>query len=151
TSARAQAPQPATHPGFEVPPGACDCHVHVIGDAKRYPMDAARVYTPPEASVAALVDLQNALHFDRVVVVQPSIYGTDNRCTLDAVKELGPRARAIAVIGDNTSDRELDAMQRGGVRGVRLNLETTGQSDPGAAREKFWATAARISGRDWHI
>ncbi|MBI3512850.1 MAG: amidohydrolase family protein [Proteobacteria bacterium] len=149
--AHAQAPQPTTRPSFEVPPGACDCHVHIIGDPKGYPMDPARVYTPPGASVDALTSLQHALRFDRVVVVQPSIYGTDNRCTLDAVRELGPRARGIAVIDDNVSDRELDAMQRVGIRGVRLNLETTGQADPAAAREKFWAAAARISGRDWHI
>jgi predicted TIM-barrel fold metal-dependent hydrolase len=149
-AARAQS-QPATRPSFEVPPGACDCHVHVIGPAARYELTPERTYTPPEASVEALTSLQYALHLERVVVVQPSIYGTDNRCMLDAVRELGPRARGVAVIGDNVSDRELDQMDRGGVRGVRLNLETAGQADPAAARQQFWAAAARVSGRGWHI
>ena len=149
--ARAQAPQPTTAPSFAVPPNACDCHVHVIGDPGRYPMVPERTYTPPQASAEALLALQLALHLERVVVVQPSIYGTDNRCTLDAVRELGPRARGVAVIDDNVSDRALDAMQRAGVRGVRLNLETGGQADPAAARAQFWAAGARISGRDWHI
>ena len=149
--ARAQAPQPKTAPGFAVPPGACDCHVHVIGDPARYPMSAARVYTPPQASVDALLALQSALHLDRVVVVQPSIYGADNRCMIDAVRQLGARARGIAVIDDDITDRDLDDMQRVGVRGVRLNLETTGQTDLPAARVQFWAAGARISGRNWHI
>ncbi len=149
--AGAQAPQPITAPRFAVPPLACDCHVHVIGDPARYEMAPERSYTPPQASVEALLALQLALHLERVVVVQPSLYGTDNRCMLDAVRELGPRARAIAVIDDNVADRELDAMQRGGVRGVRLDLETAGQADPAAIRAQLWAAGARISGRDWHI
>ena len=149
--ARAQAPQPTTAPAFAMPPGACDCHVHVIGDPARYPMTAERVYTPPQASVDALLALQSALHLDRVVIVQPSIYGADNRCMMDAVRRLGTRARGIAVIDDDVTDRDLDAMQRVGVRGVRINLETTGQTDMPAARVQFWAAGARISGRDWHI
>lgn len=149
--ARAAASQPATAPSFDVPPGSCDCHVHVIGDPKRYTMVPDRAYTPPPASVDELLALQHALHLDRVVVVQPSFYGTDNRCLLDALQALGPRARGIAVIDDDTTDRELDALHKAGVRGVRLNLETTGQADADAARVKFWAAAARVSGRGWHV
>jgi len=70
---------------------------------------------------------------------------------MDAVRELGPRARGIAVIDDNVSDRALDEMQRGGIRGVRLDLETAGPTDPAAARVQLWAAGARVSGRDWHI
>src|SRR3954453_8458132 len=73
---------------FPIPPGACDCHVHVF-DPARFPYVAKRVYTPPPASVEELLDLQKALRMDRVVVVQPSVYGADNACTLDAVHRLG--------------------------------------------------------------
>ncbi len=148
---RARAQARATAPVFPVPPGACDCHVHVIGDPDVYALAPDRTYTPPQAPVEALLALHDALHIERVVVVQPSIYGTDNGCMIDALHQLGSRARGIAVIGDDTTDRELDDMQRAGVRGVRLNLETVAQDDPAAAREKFWAAGARISGRDWHI
>ncbi|HUA55026.1 MAG TPA: amidohydrolase family protein [Candidatus Sulfotelmatobacter sp.] len=149
--ARAAPSQPKTVPSFAVPPGACDCHVHVIGDPARYPMAAGRVYTPPQASVDALLALQRALHLDRVVVVQPSIYGSDNRCMMDAVRQLGARARGIAVIDDDVTDNDLDDMQHVGIRGVRINLETAGDTGMSAARVKFWAAGARISGRDWHI
>src|SRR5215813_835128 len=67
---------------FAIPPGACDCHVHVF-DPAHFPYVAKRVYTPPSASVDELLDLQKALRMDRVVVVQPSVYGADNACTLD--------------------------------------------------------------------
>jgi len=82
---------------FDVPRGACDCHVHIF-DPARFPYEPGRVYTPPQALIEDLRNLQAALHFERVVVVQPSVYGFDNACTLDAVRALGARARAIAVI-----------------------------------------------------
>jgi len=79
---------------FDVPRGACDCHVHVF-DPAHFPYDSGRIYTPPEASIDDLRNLQTALHFDRVVVVAPSVYGTDNSCTIDAIRRL---ARAHAAL-----------------------------------------------------
>src|SRR4051812_3845882 len=116
----ATAAQPRTKVSFAVPPGACDTHVHIFGDPQKYPFTPARAYTPEQASVAELRSSLAALHLDRVVIVHPSVYGTDNRCTLDALRELGSRARAIAVIDANTPDKELDEMARIGVRGLRI-------------------------------
>jgi predicted TIM-barrel fold metal-dependent hydrolase len=135
---------------FEVPRGACDCHVHIF-DPARFPYDAGRHYTPPAATIEDLRHLQAALQFERVVVVQPSVYGVDNSCTLDAVRELGPRSRAVAVIDGSFTVAALDALARAGVRGVRLNLETVGESDPAAARRVLRETADQLVGRDWHI
>src|SRR5690348_4403780 len=81
-AARAEAATVRTPVDFEIPAGACDCHVHVF-DPARFPYAPERVYTPPPALLDNLHDLQAALHFDRVVIVQPSVYGTDNSCTLD--------------------------------------------------------------------
>src|SRR5216683_1262510 len=114
---RAAAPTVRTAVDFDVPRGACDCHVHVF-DPAQFPYASERVYTPPEASVADLRQLQTALHFDRVVIVQPSVYGTDNSCTLDAMRRLGARARGVAVIDTSTTTGALDAMAAAGVRGV---------------------------------
>src|ERR687890_778200 len=86
------ASQPATTVRFAVPPGACDCHTHVFGDPQRFPFATGRTYTPDPASVAEMQALHRALHTTRVVVVQPSVYGTDNACTLDALKQLGADA-----------------------------------------------------------
>src|SRR5688572_30256129 len=78
--ALASAPQPRTKVSFDVPPGGCDCHVHVFGDPARYPFWAGRSYTPEPATVEELRRLLQALHLDRVVIVQASVYGTDNSC-----------------------------------------------------------------------
>src|SRR5204862_8367326 len=93
-----KASQPKTKVAFAVPAGACDCHVHVFGKAAEFPFAARRGYTPPPASAAELLALQRALRLSRVVIVQPSVYGSDKSCTLDGMRRLGPRARRVAVI-----------------------------------------------------
>ena len=39
-------------PHFQVPAGACDCHMHVLGPRGRYPYSRKRTYTPRPASLA---------------------------------------------------------------------------------------------------
>jgi predicted TIM-barrel fold metal-dependent hydrolase len=96
--------------------------------------------------------LHRALHTERVVVVHPSVYGTDNSCTLDGIKQLGSIARGIAVIDEKTPESALDEMDRAGFRGIRINLETSGQSDPAIARQRFQEAVDRIKRRSrWHV
>src|SRR5712692_7710028 len=137
---------------FDIPGAACDCHVHVL-DPARFPYAKDRVYTPPMALVDELLELQRALHLDRIVIVQPSVYGADNSCTLDAIRHLGPRARGVAVLGKVTSRAELDDMAAAGVRGVRLNMETTtsGELDAAAVRAILDRVAEQIRGLGWHV
>ena len=148
---RAAASQPATPVRFDVPAGACDCHTHIFGDPRRFPFFANRVYTPESASVEEMRALHRALHMNRVVIVQPSVYGTDNACTLDAVRRIGSRARAVAVIDDTTSASALDEMHNAGVRGIRLNLATSGQTDPAVALRRVQKAVEQLQGRRWHI
>lgn len=149
----AAASQPRTPINFDVPPGACDCHTHIFGDPGRFPMTPSRVYTPEPALVDEMRTLHRALRMDRVVIVQPSIYGTDNACTLDAVKQLGAHARAIAVIDLQArgSDTMLADMDAAGVRGIRLNLETSGIADPSVGSQRVRAALDRLRGSRWHI
>jgi predicted TIM-barrel fold metal-dependent hydrolase len=150
-SALAKAAQPGTRISFDVPAGACDCHVHIFGDPLRFPFSPARTYTPESASVDELRAMHQALHLDRVVIVQPSVYGTDNACTLDALGQLGPSARAVAVIDAGTPVALLDEMEAAGVRGIRLNMTQAGVTDPAAAGRRFQAGLELIKGRNWHI
>ena len=147
----AAAAQSVTPVSFDVPAGACDCHVHVFGDPQRFPFTSTRTYTPEPASLDEMRRLHRALHIDRVVVVQPSVYGTDNSCTLDAIKQFGSRARGVAVIDETTSRLALDNMHRGGIRGIRLNLETAGITDPSGARRRVRAAREFLRGRTWHL
>jgi predicted TIM-barrel fold metal-dependent hydrolase len=135
---------------FEIPKGACDCHVHVF-DPMRFPYAVGRVYTPPTASVNDLRNLQTSLHFERAVIVQPSVYGADNACTLDAIRQFGARARAVVVLHKSVTPTELDDMAALGVRGVRVNLETTQDTDHVAAKRALNVLVEQLRGRDWHV
>ena len=143
--------QAATKVNFAVPAGACDCHTHIFGDPKQFPFFAGRSYTPQPALPAEMKALHASLQMERVVIVTPSVYGTDNAATLYGIRETGKGARGIAVIDEKTTDRELDAMHKGGVRGIRLNLATAGITDPAQGRERFQKAAARMKSRGWHI
>lgn len=140
-----------TRVNFQIPAGACDCHTHIFGDPKRFPFFAGRSYTPQPALPDAMRALHRELHMDRVVIVTPSVYGTDNSATLYGIKALGKGARGIAVIDDKTPEKDLDAMHSAGVRGIRLNLTTAGITDPAQGRVRFQRAAARMKARGWHI
>lgn len=136
---------------FKLPPGSCDCHVHVFGPADRFPFAETRAYTPGDASVEDLLALHRHLGIDRVVIVHPSVYGTDNAVTVDALHRIGDRARGVAVIDPRITETELDAMDEAGVRGVRVNLATNGINDAGAAWALLAATAERVAPLGWHV
>jgi predicted TIM-barrel fold metal-dependent hydrolase len=111
------------------PAGACDCHTHVIGPKTIYPLTAKRSYTPVDAPIDALDAMLKRCGMDRVVLVQTSIFGTDNRCTLDGLAHLGlSRARAVTVPDENITNAEIDRWHELGVRGVRLNLASAGRT-----------------------
>jgi len=147
----AKAAQPATQVNFDVPEGACDCHTHIHGDPGRFPFFPGRVYTPETALPEEMAALHKALHVQRVVIVTPSVYGTDNSATLWGMAARGANARGVAVIDDRTPESELDAMGRAGVRGIRLNLATGGTNDPAVGRRRFQGAAERVKSRNWHV
>lgn len=145
-------PGPVAHPRsprHAVPEGACDCHLHVFGPYARFPLAHARGYTPPEASVAAYRRVQRALGLARAVIVQPSVYGTDNTCTFEAARALGgpKRCRVVAVAEPETPASEFEAWHGAGVRGVRVNAVAGG----GPLIDQVGAVAAAIAPLGWHV
>jgi predicted TIM-barrel fold metal-dependent hydrolase len=147
----ASASQPRTAVSFDVPAGACDCHTHLLGDPARFPWFAGRVYTPEPASPEDMSALHKALHIDRVVIVTPSVYGTDNSATVFGMRARGNNARGVAVINDKTTEGELDVLAQAGIRGIRENLSTGGINDPAVARARFLAAVQRAKARNWHV
>lgn len=147
----AQPSQPTTPVNFDVPAGACDCHVHIHGDPAKFPFFAGRVYTPETALPEQLAALHKALHIQRVVIVTPSVYGTDNSATLYGIKARGRDARGVAVIDEKTTEAQLDDLGRSGISGIRLNLATSGINDPAVGRQRFHTAAERMKNRNWHI
>jgi predicted TIM-barrel fold metal-dependent hydrolase len=147
-----KASQPSTPVNFDVPPGACDCHTHIHGDPDKFPLFAGRVYTPETALPEEMAALHKGLHIQRVVIVTPSVYGTDNSATLYGMQARGADARGVAVIDEKTPGAEIDALDRAGIRGIRLNLITGGTNDPEVARKRFQTGVDRIKDRrNWHV
>ncbi len=147
----AKAAQPSTPVNFEIPAGACDCHTHIHGDVEKFPFFAGRVYTPEPASPEEMSALHKALNMERVVVVTPSVYGTDNSSSQYGMMPRGANARGVAVINDKTPESDLDAMHKAGFRGIRLNLATGGTNDPTIARARLQAGIERVKDRGWHV
>jgi predicted TIM-barrel fold metal-dependent hydrolase len=144
-------PHSITAVQFDVPERACDCHVHVFGDPNLFPFSPSRTYTPESASAAELLAIHRTLHISRAVIVQPSVYGTDNSCTLNAMKQYGSGARGIAVLPSTMGSTALDKMERAGVRGVRINLGTAGDTNLDDARQRLKSAIQQILGRSWHV
>jgi len=111
-------------PDFKSPPAGCDAHFHVFGPAGRYPYNQSDLrYEPPLAPLEDFLALSKTLGLERFVFVQPSAYGRDNRCMLDAMREVGTQnCRGIVDIDENAPDAELERLHQAGVRGVRINV-----------------------------
>jgi predicted TIM-barrel fold metal-dependent hydrolase len=109
-------------PRLTLPPLACDSHAHILGPASRYPYSPARTYTPPDALLPAYEHLLKTLGVARAVLVQPSVYGSDNTAMLDAMKAAGNRFRGVAVVKEDIPEAELRDLHDAGIRGVRFNI-----------------------------
>jgi predicted TIM-barrel fold metal-dependent hydrolase len=120
-------------PAFKAPALSCDCHFHVFGPAERYPHGTDLRYPPPLAPLSEYLALARHLGFERFVLVQPSAYGRDNACMLDAMRELGARCRGIVDVDENVPDARLQELHSAGVRGVRINVSPVKTREAGFA------------------
>jgi predicted TIM-barrel fold metal-dependent hydrolase len=118
-------------PAFRAPPLSCDCHFHVFGPADRYPYGTDLRYPPPLAPLDDYLALCGLLGIERYVFVQPSAYGRDNTCMLDAMREVGGKCRGIVDIEENAPDAEFARLHAAGVRGVRINVSPVKPHTPG--------------------
>lgn len=109
-------------PKLKAPPGACDCHMHFYGPRRRFSYRADAPNAPPPASVDDYRAVRARLGLARTVVVQPSVYGTDNTCNLEAMAELGAEVRGVMVVDTEVSDAELARLTGLGVCGERFYM-----------------------------
>lgn len=140
-------------PRVNLPKGACDCHAHICGPASKFPYASDRIYTPPDALVPDYAALLDALCVERAVLVQPSVYGSDNTSMLEALPRLrdhGIACRAVAVVDPLVEDRELQALNAAGVCGIRFNLVDLADPDCGLPLAIMRNLAERISTLGWH-
>lgn len=112
-------------PLHSIPALSCDCHVHVVGDTVDYPMIPERQYTAGLADLHDLHQHMSTLGLGRAVIVQPSFYGVDNRYMLACLEQMAGAGRGVAVVNESTSADALLGLHRGGVRGLRINVESS--------------------------
>ena len=112
-----------------------------VTDPKRFPISASAAYTPHSATLSEALKNASNLKIPNLVFVQPSTYGTDNACLLDALARVGPEHGRGIVVFDPTKT-ELSTLRKWhalGVRGVRVNLNSPGSKkyEPAALLEQL--------------
>jgi predicted TIM-barrel fold metal-dependent hydrolase len=128
-----------------------DCHAHVCGPALEFPYADERIYTPPDATLSQYEALLNSLGIDRAVLVQPSVYGTDNRAMLAALSASPNKFRGVAVIPTAISDKELEVLHQAGVRGIRCNVVDVADKSTGLPIKQLTEIAQCIKPFGWHL
>lgn len=141
-------PDPSRKPRLKAPPGSVDTHMHMYGPVDKYPLAPTRVNDPPMAMVPDYRRMLDWIGVERAVVVQPSHYAKDNRCTMDAVAALGiDKARAVVVVDDTATEKELAALTKAGARGIRFHMM------PGGVLpwELLPVMAPRVHAQGWNV
>ncbi len=147
-----QAPDQALKkPGLILCNNATDCHAHICGPQSLYPFIPNRIYTPPDALLPQYEALLDHLGVQRAVLVQPSIYGTDNRALLSAIKTNPSRFRGVAVVDWDASDRALEDLHAAGIRGVRCNIVDLAEAKGILPIQLLTKLAKKIAPFGWHL
>ena len=141
------APLGNTHkPSFTLAPGATDSHAHVFGARAQYSYADDRQYTPPPVFLKDYLAMHDAVGFTRGVVVQSGVHGTNNSVIVDAIAQSSGRLRGIALLREDVTDAELEALDKAGVRGFRANLVAKVGVQFDAAKK----LAAKVARLGWH-
>ena len=137
-------------PKTAVPAHSCDCHAHVFGPGDHYPFIPHGLYTPADALQPDYRRMLDALGLERGVLVQPSIYGTDNRAMLDALAQDRERLRGVAVLPFDAETVEIERLHSQGVRGIRCNIVDLKFGKGLLPADELRALATRIKPFGWH-
>jgi 2-pyrone-4,6-dicarboxylate lactonase len=138
-------------PAAAVPPLACDCHAHVFGPGNAYPFIPHGLYTPADALPDDFARMRAALGVQRGVLVQPSIYGADNRAMLDALARDPKNLRGVAVLPFDVSTDAIERLHAQGVRGLRSNIVDLKFDKGVLPLDGLRALGERIKPFGWHL
>jgi predicted TIM-barrel fold metal-dependent hydrolase len=148
-------PPPVTQarkPKVRFPAGATDCHAHIFGPATRFQVLPGSHFVPPDCPLPDYIRMLRTIGCERAVLVQPSVYGSDNRAMLDAMAGEKRRMRGVAVVEETIADAELARMHELGVRGIRFNIVDVKPEEKGRLPiETVRRMADRVKQFGWHI
>ena len=138
-----------TRPDFVPPAGSCDAHFHIF--ERGYPHVPNPLYTFPDGTLEQYLALTDFLGISRMVLVQPTFYGTDNSLTLDVLRRCGARCRAVVRVEEDVADAELDQYDDLGVRAIRLDLFARAELPTAEIIAYVRRMALRTAPRGWHL
>ncbi len=133
-------------PFLTIPQG-WDCHVHVFDSA--CPVRAGH-YQPAHRPIEEIESVAARSGVGHLVLVQPSVHGTDNRLLMASLARNPGRHRAVVVVDSDIALGTLQAMHAAGVRGVRFNLGSPLGEGPDIER-RFDALAPHLRTLGWHL
>jgi len=133
----------------KLPPGACDCHVHVYGPFDEFPIPAASQFQPPLSRIEELEKLWQSFGIERGVLVQGTAYREDHGALLAAIRRAPQNRRGIAMLRTGTSGAALEQLQAGGICGARINFVR--HLGKGFDEDRFWQMVRRIEPLNWHL
>ncbi|VVD92944.1 4-sulfomuconolactone hydrolase [Pandoraea pneumonica] len=151
TSTPMRAASTLARPTFEMPENACDAHMHVFESLAQYPSVGNPQYTLPDGPLAKYREVMDALSIRRFAIVQPSFYGTDNRCLLDALAKAGDAARGVVMIDEGLPAATLDDWHRANVRAIRLDLFSRAEQPTKDIQAYITRMAALCESLGWHL
>lgn len=137
-------------PRVTLPAGACDCHAHICGPGAEYPYAPERVYTPYDSLLPDYLAMLATVGVGRCVLIQPSVYGADNRVMLGAMKEAPLPCRGVAVVESTVTDTEITRLHEAGIRGLRFNLVDVRDPTGAIDLDEVTALARRVQPLGWH-
>jgi predicted TIM-barrel fold metal-dependent hydrolase len=138
-------------PRIQFPPLACDSHAHICGPIARYPYYERRIYTPSDALLPEYEHMLKTIGVERAVLVQGSIYGSDNTVLLEALKNGRGRYRGVAVVTPDVAESELRRLHEAGVRGIRMNIVDTKDNKGVLPMATLLPLANKIKPFGWHV
>ena len=139
---------PTRTPRVKFPAGATDCHAHVFGPQARYPLLPATHFVPHVCVWQDYREMLRSIGCQRAVLVQPSVYGTDNTAIEEALAQSDIEMRAVAVVSPDIADGELERLHGLGFRGIRINTASWTQ---GLKLADAQSLALRIRHLGWHL
>ena len=140
-----------TRPAFSVPPLSCDAHIHVFSADPKYRSVASPLYTLPYGRLDHYLRLADFLGIARVILVQPSYYGTDNSCLVDTLRVIGSRGRGVVMLDEDVADRDLKELDEAGVCAIRLDLFSRSSLPQEELIAYIRRAVGRARSRGWHI
>jgi len=136
---------------FKLPLLSCDCHTHVVGPRNKFPLLKKLIYLPQEANFNDIKNFLDQTKLKRVVLVQPSFYGTDNAYLEHSLLQLQSIARGVAVVENDISNNEIDKLHQAGVRGIRINPSTFKNTSISDTQIQINKALKIVERNGWHI